>query len=238
MREAAAPVTGYAPSQRPRWGTLAVVGLLHVIVALGLVRVFAPHFTASAIEQAASLVTVTITSPPDPTPSAEPAPDAGMAGDEGRKATPREAVAPKAAVPRPNPAPRASSTGAANSSGAGEQGEGPGVGAQGAGTGSGNGGSGTGAGSRPLEKIAGDISHARDYPRAGREARKGHDVVIELTVGTDGRVSACRVTDPSPDPDADAITCRLASQRFVFRPRLNAQGAPVVGVYRWRQRWF
>ena len=91
---------------------------------------------------------------------------------------------------------------------------------------------------RPLEKIAGDISNARDYPRAGREARRGHDVVIELTVGTNGRVSACRVTDPSPDPEADAITCRLATQRFVFRPRLNATGEPVVGIFRWRQRWF
>jgi protein TonB len=63
-------------------------------------------------------------------------------------------------------------------------------------------------------------------------------VVIELTVGTDGRVSACRVTDPSPDPQADAITCRLATERFVFRPRLDAAGEPAVGTYRWRQRWF
>ena len=54
----------------------------------------------------------------------------------------------------------------------------------------------------------------------------------------DGRVTACRVTDPSPDPEADAITCRLASERFVFRPRLDASGQPVVGIYRWRQRWF
>jgi protein TonB len=130
------------------------------------------------------------------------------------------------------------STGTANASGARETGAGTGAGGEGQGTGRGNAGSGTGAGTRPLEKIAGDISTARDYPRAGREARRGHDVVIELTVGTDGRVSACRVTDPSPDPEADAITCRLATQRFVFRPRLNAAGQPMVGLYRWRQRWF
>jgi len=71
---------------------------------------------------------------------------------------------------------------------------------------------------------AGEINNARDYPTppGGRQVRRGHDVVIELTVGTSGRVTACRITDPSPDPEADAITCRLATERFVFRPRLNA----------------
>ena len=63
--------------------------------------------------------------------------------------------------------------------------------------------------------------------------------MIELTVGTDGRVSACRVTDPSPDPEADAITCRLATERFVFRPRLERRRASRSSAhYRWRQRWF
>jgi len=230
---------GFAQKRRPRWGTLALIVLLHLAALAGLTRVFAPQFTAEVIEQATSLVTVTITAPPDLAPSPEPsASDAGEAGEEGRQATPREVTAPEAPLPRPTAAPRASSTGAAESAGARDQGEGTGASGVGAGTGSGTGGAGTGAGSRPLEKIAGDISNARDYPRSGREARKGHDVVIELTVGTDGRVSACRVTDASPDPEADAITCRLATQRFQFRPRLNAAGEPVVGIYRWRQRWF
>jgi periplasmic protein TonB len=227
---------GYAPS--PRWGTLVLVGLFHLAVLAGLVRVFAPKFTAEAIEKATSLVSVTITAPPDPEP--EPQPDAGASGEEGRRATPREAAAPEAPLPRPRPAPRASSTGAADSSGAREQGEGTGAGGEGEGTGSGAGGSGQGGGARPLELISGSIDNARDYPTppGGRQVRRGHDVVIELTVGTNGRVTACRVTDPSPDPQADAITCRLATERFVFRPRLNANGEPVTGLYRWRQRWF
>jgi protein TonB len=221
---------------------LALIVLFHLAALVALARAFAPDFTSAAIRSAKSLVTVTITAPPEPEPEPAPSPQPseGAAGEEGKKATPREVVAPEAPLPRPIPAPRASSTGQANTSGARDTGAGTGAGGEGQGTGSGNAGSGSGAGSgtRPLEKIAGDINSARDYPRAGREARRGHDVVIELTVVTDGRESACRVTDPSPDPDADAITCRLASQRFVFRPRLNAQGAPVVGVYRWRQRWF
>jgi len=235
--QASAPASGYAPSRRPRWGMLTLVVLLHLAALAGLARVFAPDFTRQAIEQATSLVTVTITAPPDPVP-APSEPDAGAAGEQGKKATPREVSAPKAPLPRPSPAPRASSTGTANSSGASDAGAGTGAGGSGEGTGSGSGGSGTGGGARPLEKIAGDISNARDYPRSGREARKGHDVVIELTVGTNGRVSGCRVTDPSPDPEADTITCRLATQRFVFRPRLNASGEAVTGIYRWRQQWF
>jgi len=231
---------GYTSRRRPRWGALLLVVLFHLAMLAGLVRAFAPDFASAAIEKAASLVTVTITAPPEPEPAPEPsqAPDAGAAGEEGRRATPREVVAPPAPLPRPSPAPRASSTGAETSWGAWEQGAGTGAGGEGQGTGSGTAGSGTGAGARPLEKIAGDISNARDYPREGREARKGHDVVIELTVGTDGRVTHCRVTDPSPDPEADAITCRLTQQRFVFRPRLDGSGQPMVGIYRWRQQWF
>jgi len=229
-----AATTGYSPRRRVRWGTLVLVAMLHLAVLAGLVRVFAPDFTARLVEDAGSLVTVTISAPP------EPEPDAGASGEEGRKATPREVAAPPAPVPRPQPAPRASSTGTANSSGAREQGEGTGAGGAGEGTGSGGAGSGQGSGARPLELISGRIDNARDYPTppGGRQVRRGHDVVIELTVGTDGRVASCRVTDPSPDPEADAITCRLATERFVFRPRLDANGQPVTGIYRWRQRWF
>lgn len=211
--------------------------LLHLAALAGLVRVFAPDFTAQVVEGAASLVSVTITAPPEPAPAE---PDAGAAGEEGREATPREISAPEAPVPRPQPAPRAASIGAENTSGAREQGEGTGAGGEGEGMGGGGAGAGQGDGARPLELISGRIDNARDYPTppGGRQIRRGHDVVIELTVGPDGRVTACRVTYPSPDPEADAITCRLATERFVFRPRLDANGQPTVGRYRWRQRWF
>jgi protein TonB len=34
------------------------------------------------------------------------------------------------------------------------------------------------------------------------------------------------------------ITCRLAEERFRFRPSLDNQGNPVEAMYGWRQRWF
>jgi protein TonB len=224
----------YTSSRRPRWGTLLLIGLLHLAALAGLVRVFAPDFSAQVVEQVTSLATVTITAPP------EPEPEAGAAGAEAPEATAREVPAPEAPLARPSPAPRASSTGVDDVSGAGQQGVGTGAGSAGEGPGSGGAGAGQGSGARPLELISGRIDDARDYPTppGGRRIRRGHDVVIELTVGIDGRASACRITDPSPDPEADAITCRLAVERFVFRPRLDAAGEPVVGTYRWRQRWF
>jgi len=230
----------YSPSRRPRWGTLLLVGLLHLVVLAGLVRAFAPDFATRVVEQATSLATVTITAPPEVERETEP--DAGAAGAEAPEAVAREVAAPEVPLPLPlpTPAPRASSTGPEPTSGAGQQGAGTGAGGAGEGPGSGGAGGGQGGVARPLELISGRIDDARDYPTppGGRQVRRGHDVVIELTVGTDGRVSACRVTDPSPDPAADAITCRLATERFVFRPRLNVAGEPVVGTYRWRQRWF
>jgi protein TonB len=224
----------FSQSRRPRWGTLLLVGVLHLVVLAGLVRVFAPDFSARVVEQATSLATVTITTPPEHEREPAPVPEPAAAGAEAPTNAAREIAAPEAPLPRPSAAPPAASTGSADLAGAGEQGAGTGAGGAGQGPGGGSGGP------RPLELISGRIDDARDYPTppGGRRIRRGHDVVIELTVGTDGRVSTCRVTDPSPDPQADAITCRLATERFVFRPRLNAAGEPVVGRYRWRQRWF
>jgi len=234
----------YAPPRKVRWGTLVLVGLLHLAVLAGLVRAFAPDLTAVVGEKATSLVTVTITTPPEPSPSPSPEPsqrDEGAAGEEGKKATPREVSAPPARIPRPTPAPRASSTGTANQSGGAQQGAGTGAGGDGNGTGSGRFGNGQGgiAVTKPV-KIAGDINDARDYPTppGGREVRRGQEVIVYMTVGVDGRARNCRVTKPSPDVEADRITCRLAEERFRFRPAQDADGNLVAAEYGWRQRWF
>ncbi|HEU4649776.1 MAG TPA: hypothetical protein VFS49_00025, partial [Croceibacterium sp.] len=100
---------GYAAPRRPRWGTLLLVVLLHLAALVLLARAFAPNFTASVIERATSLVTVAITAPPDPVPTARAEPDAGAAGAEAPKAAAREVAAPEAPLPRPSPAPRAAS---------------------------------------------------------------------------------------------------------------------------------
>ena len=103
----------------------------------------------------------------------------------------------------------------------------------------GGGGQGGVAVTKPV-KIAGDINSASDFPvpPGGRQARFGTSVTVYMTVGTDGRASNCRVVRPSPDREADAIVCRLAEQRFRFRPATDSRGNPVPATYGWRQEWF
>jgi protein TonB len=189
-----------------------------------------------------STFTVTVDvpkAPPPPTASA----DSGAAGEEGRNAVPKAVVAPKPriVVKPAAPAPEASSTGSANNSGASASGSGTGAGGSGSGTGSGNGGSGQGGGvaTRPVW-VGGAINNARDYPTppGGRQTRIGTEVIVKVTVGTDGRASNCSVYKSSPDPQADALTCRLVVKRLRFRPATDSAGNPVAAPFFWRQRWF
>lgn len=223
-----------------RLGVVVLVVVLHVAALLGLIRAFAPDFTAQVTRTVLSTFSVTVvTPPPAPQPSKEPEP-AGAAAEAGKKAVAREVKADKPKVDiAKTPAPKAASTGSANSSGAKDAGAGTGAGGQGSGTGSGTGGTGTGGGlTRKLEKIAGEINSAKDYPRDTRDLRKDDYVIIAITVSAEGKPTACRIHRPSKDAQANAITCTLALQRFRFKPATDAQGNPVASTYGWRQRWY
>lgn len=229
--------------RRPRWRVISVVVLGHLLALYGLIRAFAPDAIQSVERSVLSTFNVTIAAPPPPPPATRPEPDEGAAGAPGMEAVPKPvtAPAPKLPVERTTPLPRASSTGTASTSGARDSGAGTGASGGGAGPGSGRGGGGQGgvAVTRPV-KIAGDISSAADFPvpPGGRQARFGTSVTVYMTVGPDGRASNCRVIRPSPDREADAIVCRLAEQRFRFRPATDNQGNPVAATYGWRQEWF
>lgn len=238
---------GNGTSRRTRAGAFLAVALLHLVAILGLIRAFGPPewLATYTIPRKLTAFTVTVTAPepaPEPAPSPPPpasSPPAGAAGDAGRKAIPRPVAAPRPKlVITSKPAPAAASTGTADSSGARDAGAGTGAGGSGNGTGGGSGGAGTGSGGQRFVQIAGTIDSARDYPRESRDQRIGRSVVIVFTVGIDGRVHDCRVREPSGDPQADAITCRLAEARFRFRPSTDAAGNPVPATYGWRQRWF
>jgi periplasmic protein TonB len=212
-----------------------------VVAILALIRAFAPDFTHKAVERVVSAFTVTVTAP-EPTPTPEPRPsahsDPGAAAPMGRKAKPKEIVAPRPKVAIATKiAPAAASTGNAVTSGARDAGAGTGAGGQGNGTGSGAGGNGSGAGGAKAIKIAGDISSARDYPIASREQRIDDYVIVAITVSAEGRPTACRVHRASHDAQANAITCRLAMQRFRFKPATDGAGNPVPSTYGWQQRW-
>lgn len=228
--------------RRPRYWLVAVIVLAHLLAFYGLIRVFAPDAVRSVERSVMATFNVTVTAP-SPPPEAEAKPDEGAAGAPGKQAVPKPVTAPTPKVPvkQDRPLPRASSTGNENSSGAQQSGAGTGASGSGEGTGSGRGGGGQGgaAVTKPV-KIAGDINSAADFPvpPGGRQARFGTSVTVYMTVGLDGRASNCRVVRPSPDAEADAIVCRLAEQRFRFRPATDRAGNPVPATYGWRQEWF
>jgi len=226
---------------------IVAVVLIHIGLFYGLIRALAPGAVQTVENSVVAAFSVTVTTPeeplPPPPPEAEPEPDEGEQGDPGREAVPAPVTAPTPAVRlrEDRPVPRATSTGTAPTSGAQQAGEGTGAAGSGQGTGSGRGGQGRGGivATQPV-KIAGDINAASDFPipPGGRQARLGNSVTVAMTVGVDGRARNCRVLRPSPDPQADAIVCRLAVERFVFRPALDTQGNPVPADYGWRQDWF
>jgi protein TonB len=234
---------GFSPrGMRP--GVALVVALLHVALVFALVRAFAPELGARVAGQVLDAITVTVTAPPPkPPPPAAPMPQAperaGAAAPAGAKSEAMPIAAPSARIVLATQAAApVSGQGSAATAGASAAGSGTGAGGQGTGTDAGNAGNGAGSGgASKAVKIAGDINSARDYPPATRELRLGDYVIVALTVGTDGRVEACRVHRPSRDPQSDQITCRLASERFRFRPATDAAGKPVESIYGWRQWW-
>ena len=246
-------------TQRPRWGTLALVIGLHGAALAGLVQAFAPDLAGQAAAQAERLVAVFDPVPPAPPPpppppqevqapepAATPELDPGASAPPAPRATPRAVVVPDPPVVLSRltvPAPPVSGEGDETRSGAALAGDGTGAGGTGSGTGSGSAGAGQGGGGGAITgpvKIAGSINDARDYPipPGGREIRRGHHVVVHMIVGVDGRARQCRVVEASPDPVADRRTCQLAEDRFRFRPARNAAGEPVAAAFGWRQDWF
>lgn len=236
--------TGYARKRRrPNAWVLTAIVLAHILAFYGLIRIFAPDAVAGVERTVLSTFSVTVTAPPPPPSDNQPEPDEGAAGSPGKDAVPRPVTAPspKITVKQDTPLPRASSTGLASTSGVTQSGEGTGASGSGLGTGSGRGGGGQGgvAVTKPV-KTAGDINSAADFPvpPGGRQARFGNSVTVAMTVGVNGRASNCRVMRPSSDPVADDIVCRLAVERFRFRPATDAAGNPVPATYGWRQEWF
>jgi protein TonB len=69
---------------------------------------------------------------------------------------------------------------------------------------------------------------ADDYPS---EAVKNHwqgTVQLDLTIGTDGRVTGCSTVQSSGYQLLDDTTCKILEKRAVFKPARNSAGDPVV----------
>lgn len=224
-----------------RWRVAFAVAIIHTLVAWALVRALGASTFAEPAASFAIRAYNVVETPSQPPPRPVAARRSGAAAPAAKEALPSAIVVPpKAAmVPQTPVTAPVPSAGQAPSAGAASAGAGSGAGGTGAGTGAGNGGNGNGGGlvRKPVQ-IAGAISSTRDYPPDRDLHRIGLSVMIAFTVRTDGRISDCRVLHPSGDDEADAITCRLALERFRFRPATNAAGDPVESRYGWKQSWF
>lgn len=223
--------------RRPRPLVMVGIVLFHILLFYGLVRAFAPSFTAKVEDTVVAAFTVTVTTPPDDPPKAED--DEGAQGDPGKKAVPKPTTAPTPKVPvkQDKPAPRTSSSGAADTSGATEAGQGTGAEGSGLGTGSGNTGGGQGGGIaiRPSVR-SGELNQARDFPvpPGGRESRFGRSVTVVFTVTTDGRARNCSVARSGVDPQTTAAVCPLVIEKIRFNPARDRTGNPIEARYGYR----
>lgn len=172
--------------------------------------------------------------PVAPEDAGESAPPAPVAEPIAISVPPPEIVIERPAPAMPPVAARGPDTAAGRST---LDAGGSAAGGSGAGLGSGTGGAGRGGGGTPPRRIRGDITR-RDFPRIPADALVASSVTVRLQVSADGRVQACDVLRSSGNPQRDAITCRLARQRFRYAPARAPDGTAVDGVAGWRQDWF
>ena len=222
---------------------MATEGLLAALLLYGLAG------PAAGLPQLpASLVSIAL----DNLPSPEPHLKEIASADNGRAAPPSlkaEAAAVKRpeqiiVPPRPIPAAIVPAQSVGIKAGAAVQ-PGPGSGAFGLGngTGSGNGGTGPGSGSgdgdgggSDAEWTGGRIKNS-DYPKAVREAHISGTTEALVSVGANGRPTACRVTRTSGSRELDSTACTLIMQRFKFKPARNAAGQAIDSRIEYEQEW-
>lgn len=235
---AAQAMTVRTDSYRERLKAGAPTLVIHVLLALALLRSLAvePPLLPSETLQLLNLAPTPPPPPPVPRVRERSRRPQGAASPPNLESRPTDIVAPALALLQPPPVVAApvAGPGAAPMAGAaplpgpgtGSGGQGNGTGSGGRGNGPGGGGDGGGDGLSPPRRIRGNI-HDSDYPRGAGEAGIGGTVSVIYTVETDGRATHCRITGSSGSPELDGTTCRLIEQRFRFAPSHDRAGRPV-----------
>lgn len=236
-------------SRRDRFGSIALVALLHVGLIAGLLHA---NGTIDLTDPQRDLQVFDVTEPPPPPPIVEEIPvekekpknEEGAASAENIKSQASPVVAPKPKVEVPTPPPVVASPtpkeGSDTTQGASDR-PGPGTGAGGQGTGTGSGGSGSGTGGGGMgggtgPRLASRPLTEKDYPKELRRLwPSGARVMVAVRVQLDGRASECKVNRSSGVAAIDMETCRLVETKLRFRPAVDGQGRPYVAWYGYMQ---
>lgn len=78
---------------------------------------------------------------------------------------------------------------------------------------------------------------SQDYPRRAIDMHEEGTVKYHLTIGTDGRVKDCKVTESSGYRDLDSLTCQLVQRRSHFQPQVGANGVAVEYAVDGDNKW-
>jgi protein TonB len=92
----------------------------------------------------------------------------------------------------------------------------------------------------PPSSATGDLQslfRGGDYPQSAIERDEQGSVSVRLTVGTNGRVSSCNVTNSSGSRTLDSATCRILQSRARFTPARDNRGNPTADTVTQRIRW-
>ncbi len=76
-----------------------------------------------------------------------------------------------------------------------------------------------------------------DYPSSSLREEAEGITRTRLSVGADGRVTACEVTGSSGNSALDQAACRNLQRRARFEPALDRDGNPVASTYPKNVRW-
>lgn len=76
-----------------------------------------------------------------------------------------------------------------------------------------------------------------DYPESAIDREEQGTVAVRLTIGTNGRVTACSVTQSSGSRTLDSTTCRIAQSRGRYTPAMDSNGNPTTGTDSARVTW-
>lgn len=94
--------------------------------------------------------------------------------------------------------------------------------------------------SRPDPKPKGNPGNwatTNDYPSSALQQEREGTTGFRVTVGPDGRVIDCVITESSGSSDLDMNTCTNVRRRARFEPALDSNGKPTTGKYANRVRW-
>lgn len=187
-----------------------------------------------------------VAKPPEPKKAREAVREGGggapvaLRNEEKIVSRPVAPPTPVAVIPVPALVPAAPPVG-------GDSGVGSGAGSGGSGSGSG-GGTGAGASDGAGNGEGGAFSSARqtggrfrnsDFPDWLRGVGRVK-IGVRYAIGPSGHVDQCEIIEKSGYPEVDAMTCRIITERYRFRPARDPDGYAVTEVreedYRWRVR--